>query len=147
MDQIMGANRYSCENSSGAVRLPLWRTNSHNMAISPSSFFAFLVTLLAVTNTVMLTLGISCTQTLVTRLGWWYGAVFALSGAGVVQTMAIFRSKSGLYGGLFPGWGSDLESVLWAIPHPCMGKHYLLPLKPSPVTYLVQWGFEYGFLG
>ena len=114
----MGANRYSCGNSFGAIRLPLWHTDSHNMAISPH-FLAFLVTFLAVTTTDMLTLGISCTQTLVSHMGWWYGAIFALSGylsgAGVVQNMAIVGSKSGLYGGLFPGWGSDLESVLWAI--------------------------------
>ena len=102
----MGANRYSCENSFGAIRLPLWRTDSHNMAISPH-FLACLVTFLAVTTTVMLTLGISCTETLVTHMGCWCGAIFALSGylsgAGVVQNMAIVGSKSRLYGGLFPG--------------------------------------------
>ena len=101
----MGANRYSCENSFGAIRLQLWRTDSHNRAISPHAL-AVLVTFLAITATVMLTLGISCTQTLVTHMGWWYGAIFALSGylsgAGVVQNMAIVGSKSGLYGGLFP---------------------------------------------
>ena len=73
----------------------------------PLHFLACLVTFLAVTTTVMLTLGISCTETLVTHMGWWCGAIFALSGylsgAGVVQNMAIVGSKSGLYGGLFPG--------------------------------------------
>ena len=76
------------------------------MAISPH-VLALLVTVLAVTTTVTLTLGIGCTQTLVTHMGWWYGAIFGLSGylsgAGVVQNMAIVGSKSGLYGGLFPG--------------------------------------------
>ena len=63
----------------------------------------------------MLTLGSKRTQTLVTHVGWWCGAIFDLSGylygAGVVQHVAIWWVKSGLYGGLVPGWVSDLESV------------------------------------
>ena len=43
-------------------------------------FLTFLVTLLAVRTTVMLTLGTERTQTLLTHVGWWYGAIFALSG-------------------------------------------------------------------
>ena len=78
-------------------------------------FLAFLATLLVVRTTVMLTLGSERAQTLVTHVGWWYGAIFALprhrSGVRGVQNMAIFWSKSGLYGGLVPGWVSDLESV------------------------------------
>ena len=45
----------------------------------------------------MVTLGIGRTQTLVTHVGRWCGAIFALSGylygAGVVQNMAIFGVK------------------------------------------------------
>ena len=90
------------------------------MAIFPH-FLAFSVTLLVVRTTVMLTLGTERTQTLVTHMGWWYGVIFAhpmhLSGVRGVHNMAIFWSKSGLYGGLVPGWESNLESVSWAISH------------------------------
>ena len=45
----------------------------------------------------MVTLGIGRTQTLVTHVGRWCGAIFALSGylygAGVAQNMAIFGVK------------------------------------------------------
>ena len=85
-------------------------------------FLAFLVTHLVVRTTVMLTLGTERTQTLVTHVRWWYGVIFALpmhlSGVRGVHNMAIFWSKSGLYGRLVPGWGSNLESVSWAISHP-----------------------------
>ena len=76
------------------------------MAISPH-FLAFLVSFLAVTTTVMLPLGISCTETLVTHMGWWYGAIFALSGhlygAGGFQSGAILESKSDYYCRLVTG--------------------------------------------
>ena len=102
----MGANRYSCENSFRAIRLLLWRSDSHNMAIFPR-FLTSLVILLAVTTTVMLPLGISCTETLVTHMGWWCGAIFALSGylygAGGVLSRAILESKSDYYGRLGTG--------------------------------------------
>ena len=101
--------------------MPLWLKNGHNMAIF-LHFLGFLVTLLVVRTTDMLTLGTERTQTLVTHVGWWYGVIFAhpmhLSGVRGVHNMAIFWSKSGLYGGLVPGWGSNLESVSWAISHP-----------------------------
>ena len=88
--------------------------NRHNMAIF-CHFQAFLATLLAVRTTFMVTLGIGRTQTLVTHVGRWCGAIFALSGylygAGVVQNKAIFGSKTSHYGRLVPGWGSRLESV------------------------------------
>ena len=93
----MGANRYWCENSFRAIRLLLWRSDSHNMAIFPH-FLASLVILLAVTTTVMLTLGISRTQTLVTHMGLWCEAIFALSRhpsrAGGGQTWLIFWVKT-----------------------------------------------------
>ena len=61
-------------------------------------FLAFLVTLLVVRTRVMLTLGIQRTQTLVTHVGWWYGAIFALpihlSGVSRVQNMAVFWGKN-----------------------------------------------------
>ena len=48
-------------------------------------------------TTFMVTLGIGRTQTLVTHVGRWCGAIFALSGylygAGVVQNMAIFWAE------------------------------------------------------
>ena len=40
-DQIMGANRYSCCKSLGAIRQSLWPKNSHNMAIFPYFFYLF----------------------------------------------------------------------------------------------------------
>ena len=92
-DQIMGANGYSSWRCLGAIRLPLWLKNCHNMAIFPH-FLAFSVTLLVVRTTVMLTLGIQRTQTLVTHMGLWCGAIFALSRhpsrAGGGQTWLIF---------------------------------------------------------
>ena len=73
--------------------------NRHNMAIF-CHFQAFLATPLAVRTTFMVTLGIGRTQTLVTHVGRWCGAIFALSGylygAGVAQNMAIFWVKMGL---------------------------------------------------
>ena len=102
----MGANRYSCENSFRAIRLLLWRSDSHNMAISPH-FLASLVIVLGVVTTVMNALGIERTQTLVTHVGRWYGVIFALSrylsGPGVVQKWVLWGSKSGLYSELCPG--------------------------------------------
>ena len=87
----------------------------HNIAIFLHSL-AFLVTLLVVRTTVMLTLGSERTQTLVTHVGWWYGVIFTLP-----MNLAIwgqrgpkygyFWSKSGLYGRLVLGLGSNLESV------------------------------------
>ena len=89
--------------------------NSHNMAIFPH-FLAFFVTVFGLVTTFMNALGIARTQTLVTHVGWWYGVIFGLwlylSGLGVVQKWLFLGSKSGLYGGLVPGWGSDMESVL-----------------------------------
>ena len=121
-DQIMGANGYSSWRSLGAIRLPIWLKNCHNIAIFLLHSLPFLVTLLVVRTTVMLTLGSERTQTLVTHVGWWYGVIFTLpmnlSGVRGVQNQAIFWSKSGLYGGLVLGWGSNLESVSWAISHP-----------------------------
>ena len=46
-----------------------------------------------------------------TLLGAIYTLLRHLYGAKGVQNMAIFGSKAGHYGGLFPGWGSRLESV------------------------------------
>ena len=77
-DQIMGANRYSCFRSLGAISQPLWLKNSQNMAIF-THFSAFLVTLLAVVTTVVLTLGIGRTPIIVRHVGWGYRAIFALS--------------------------------------------------------------------
>ena len=117
----MGSNRYSGWKSLGAMRPPLWLGKSHHMGFF-LHFFAFLVTLLAVRTTVMFTLGTERTQTLVTHVGRWCGVIFALSrylsGPGVVQKWVFWGSKSGLYGRLFLGWRSDLESVLRAISHP-----------------------------
>ena len=57
-------------------------------------FLASLVTILVVATTVMLTLGIGRTRRLLTHVGRWCGAFFALSGylqgVGEVQNMAIF---------------------------------------------------------
>ena len=97
----MGAKRYSCENIFRAIRLLLWHTDSHNMAIF-THFLAFLVIFLDVTTTVMLTLGISRTQTLVTHMGLWCGAIFALSRhpsrTGEGWTGLIFEGKWPYYG-------------------------------------------------
>ena len=74
----MGANSYSCENSFGAINHRLWLKNGHILAIF-LLFWAFSVTLMAVATTVILTLGIGCTQRLVRHIRWWYGTIFALS--------------------------------------------------------------------
>ena len=73
----MGANRYSCCRSLGAIRQLLWLLKSHNMAIF-THFLAFSATLLAVATTVVLTLGIGRTPILLRHVGWGYGAIFAL---------------------------------------------------------------------
>ena len=133
----MGANRYSCGNSFGAIRLPLWHTDSHNMAISPH-FLAFLVTFLAVTTTNMLTLGISCTQTLVSHMGWWYGAMFALSGylsgAGVVQNMAIMRQNQASMAGCFQG-----EDLTWKVFY---GPYHHIAISWASLGFSLQKGFD-----
>ena len=67
----MGGNRYSCDISVGAISVALMAKNGHNIA--------FLVTILAVATTVMLTLGIGRTRRLLTHVGRWCGAFFALS--------------------------------------------------------------------
>ena len=72
----MGANRYSCENSFGAIKLPLWRTYSHNMAISPN-FLAFLVTFLAVMTPVLESVEAWRRRLQAPRLNW--PIIFALS--------------------------------------------------------------------
>ena len=85
----------------------------------------------------MVTLGIGRTQTLVTHVGRWCGAIFALSGylygAGVVQNMAIFGVKirhlwrAGSRVRIPPGNG-----FMCHITPQCMEQHYLGPLLPSP---------------
>ena len=111
----MGANRYSCGISLGAIRLPLWLKIA---IIWPFFliFFAFFVTVFGLVTTFMNALGTERTQTLVTHVGWWYRVIFGLwrylSESGVVQKWLFLGSISGPYGGLVPGWGSDLESVL-----------------------------------
>ena len=119
-DQIMGANRYLCCKSLGAIRQSLWPKNSHNMAIFPY-FLTSLVTFLVVRTTFMHLSSTERTQTLLTHVGWRYGAIFALSGhlygAGGVQSRAILESKSYYDGRLVTGWGPLLETSLWAISH------------------------------
>ena len=94
--QTMGANRYRCENSFGAINDRLWLKNSNFLAIF-HHFWAFLVTFMAVATTFMLTLGIGYTQRLVRYMGWWYGTIFALSShtamAGGCQKWLIFWVK------------------------------------------------------
>ena len=99
----MGANRYSCGISLGAILAALMAKKGHKTAFF-HHFLAFLVIVLGVVTTVMNALGI---ETLVTQVGRWYGVIFALSrylsGPGVVQKWVFWGSKSGLYGWLFPG--------------------------------------------
>ena len=112
--------------------------NRHNMAIF-CHFQAFLATPLAVRTTFMVTLGIGRTQTLVTHVGRWCGAIFALSGylygTGVAQNMAIFWVKikplwrAGSRVGIPPG-----KCLVCHITPQCMEQHYLGPLLPSPGT-------------
>ena len=64
----MGANRYSCGISLGAIRAALLAKKSHKTAIFPH-FLAFLVIVLCVVTTVMNALGIERTQTLVVVWG------------------------------------------------------------------------------
>ena len=67
-DQIMGANRYLCCKSLGAIRQSLWPKNSHNMAIFPY-FLTSLVTFLVVRTTFMHLSSTERTQTLLTHVG------------------------------------------------------------------------------
>ena len=119
-DQNLVTNRYSCFWSLGAIWKPLWLKNSHNMAIFPY-FLTSLVTFLVVRTTFMHLSSAERTQTLLTHVGWRYGAIFAFSGhiygAGGVQSRAILESKSDYYGRLVTGWGPLLETSLWAISH------------------------------
>ena len=135
----MGANRYWCENSFRAIRLLLWRSDSHNMAIFPH-FLASLVILLAVTTTVMLTLGISRTQTLVTHMGSWCEAIFALSRhpsrAGGGQTWLIIEVKTR------PLWRTSSRvrkppgnCFMRHITSQYMGEYDLGPFLPPPGTH------------
>ena len=123
--------------------------NRHNMAIF-CHFQAFLATPLAVRTTFMVTLGIGRTQTLVTHVGRWCGAIFALSGylygAGVVQNMAIFGVKirhlwrAGSRVRIPPGNG-----FMCHITPQCMEQHYLGPLLPSPCTHPGFQGSKNGY--
>ena len=109
------------------------------MAIFPH-FLASLVILLAVTTTVMLTLGISRTQTLVTHMGSWCEAIFALSRhpsrAGGGQTWLIIEFKTR------PLWRTS--SRVGKPPGNCfmrhitsqyMGEYDLGPFLPPPGTH------------
>ena len=66
----MGANRYSCGISLGAIRATLMAKKSNKTAIF-LQFLASLVIVLGVVTTVMNALGIERTQTLVTHVGRW----------------------------------------------------------------------------
>ena len=92
----MGANRYWCENSFGAIKKFLWIEIGHFVAIF-LHFWAFLVTLMAVATTILLTLGTGCTKRLLRHMGWWYGTIFALlshiASAGWGQKWLIFEVK------------------------------------------------------
>ena len=105
-DQIMGANRYLCCKSLGAIRQSLWPKNSHDMAFFPY-ILTSLVTFLVVRTTFMHLSSAERTQTLLTHVGSRYWAIFALSGhlygAGGVQSRAILESKSYYDGRLVTG--------------------------------------------
>ena len=61
----MGANSYSCGNSFGAINHRLWLKIALIWL-----FFIIILTFFIVTTTVILTLGISCTQRAVTHVYW-----------------------------------------------------------------------------
>ena len=83
-DQIMGANRYLCCKSLGAIRQSLWPKNSHDMAFFPY-ILTSLVTFLVVRTTFMHLSSAERTQTLLTHVGWRYGAIFASPGTYMAQ--------------------------------------------------------------
>ena len=111
-----------------------------------------LVTFLVVRTTFMHLSSAERTHTLLTHVGWRYGAIFALSGhlygAGGVQSGAILVSKSDYYGRLVTGWGPLLETSLWAISHLItwhnMTLGYFCPLQ-APLWR--RNGPKYGYFG
>ena len=116
----MGVNRYLCENSFGAIKKFLGIEIGHFVAIF-LHFWAFLVTLMAVATTVLLTLGTGRTKRLVRHMGWWYRTIFytfePYSHGWRVSKMAhsLLRWKSGRYDRRVPGQGINLETILCAI--------------------------------
>ena len=138
----MGANRYWCENSFGAIKKFLWIEIGHFVAIF-LLFWAFLVTLMAVATTILLTLGTGCTKRLLRHMGWWYGTIFALlshiASAGWGQKWLIFRSKSGRNGRLVPGQGTNLETFLCAMSPPNTWDSMTLDHFWPPQPYIHGW--------
>ena len=121
------------------------------MAIFPH-FLTSLVTFLVVRTTFMHLSSAERTQTLLTHVGWRYGAIFALSGhlygAGRVQSRAILESKSDYYGRLVTGWGLLLETVLWAISHLITWHNMTLGhFCPLQAPLWRRKGPKYGYFG
>ena len=121
------------------------------MAIFPY-FLTSLVTFLVVRATFMHLSSAERTQTLLTHVGWRYGAIFAFSGhiygAGGVQSRAILESKSDYYGRLVTGWGLLLETVLWAISHLITWHNMTLGhFCPLQAPLWRRKGPKYGYFG
>ena len=90
----MGANRYSCGISLGAIRAALMAKSSQNMAIF-LQFLASLVLVLGVVTTVMNALGIQRTQTLGHMWDGGLGSFFPSRGTYLAREW----SKDGCFGG------------------------------------------------
>ena len=119
-DHSMGDNRYSCFRSFGAIFQPLWRKNSHNMAIF-HHFLTFLATFLVITTTFMDKTCTERTQTLVTCMVGgtdpFCPSPGAYYGARGVQNMAILGVNTRL---------------LWQA---CYGGRAAPPSPPHPPQY------------
>ena len=148
----MGANRYWCENSFGAIKKFLWIEIGHFVAIF-LHFWAFLVTLMAVATTILLTLGTGCTKRLLRHMGWWYGTIFALlshiASAGWGQKWLIFEVKirsqwqASSRAGNQPG-----NRIMCHVTSQYMGQHDFGPFLTTPAIYPWLKGVRNGlFLG
>ena len=114
-DQIMGANRYLCCKSLGAIRQSLWPKNSHNMAIFPY-FLTSLVTFLVVRTTFMHLSSAERTQTLLTMWGEGMGAF--------LPSLGTFMAQEGSKVGLFWSQNRTIMAGLLRGEDPCWKPFY-----------------------
>ena len=144
----MGANRYWCENSFGAIKKFLWIEIGHFVAIF-LHFWAFLVTLMAVATTILLTLGTGCTKRLLRHMGWWYGTIFALlshiASAGWGQKWLIFEVKIRSQWQASSRAGNQPGNLFMChVTSQYMGQHDFGPFFTIPAIYQYLEGVKNG---
>ena len=143
-DHSMGDNSYSCFRSFGAIFQPLWRKNSHNMAIF-HHFLTFLATFLVITTTFMDKTCTERTQTLVTCMVGgtdpFCPSPGAYYGARGVQNMAILGVNTRLLWQACYGVRTQPGNrFMRHITSHYMAEHVFGPFLTCPCTLLAQGG-------